>query len=119
MYLTTTTKRSSINQMSYRDLALRRVPLLSLLICLAVSPPAAASGSDSLQQLRHATQLQPSNPVHHIQLAVALHELNHQVPDGGSRVSEAEHEYRCVQILSLALFTSELKSTMEWHYPHM
>jgi hypothetical protein len=74
----------------------QRVPLLALLICLAVISPAAASSTDNLQQLRHTVQQQPSNPVHHIQLAVALHELNHQAPDGGSRVPEAEDEYRCV-----------------------
>jgi hypothetical protein len=72
------------------------VPLLLLLSASLEPSLAAASSPDTLQQLRHAAKHQPNNPLPHVQLALALHELNHQRPDGGRRVPEAEQEYRLV-----------------------
>jgi hypothetical protein len=73
------------------------VPLLLLLSAPLAPSLAGASSPDALQQLRHTAKHQPNNPLPHVQLALALHELNHQRPDGGSRVPEAEQEYRYVQ----------------------
>lgn len=70
--------------------------LLSVCI-LTVGAADGTHGADlqaNTQQLREAARQQPHNPLAHVQLALALHELNHQVPDGGSRVPEAEREYR-------------------------
>lgn len=84
------------------------VPLLLLLSASLEPSLAAASSPDTLQQLRHAAKHQPNNPLPHVQLALALHELNHQRPDGGRRVPEAEQEYRYMQCMcdvSISQFT--------------
>jgi hypothetical protein len=72
-----------------------------LFVALLLSPmpavnasTAAVNTAEQIEQLRHAAKQQPNNPLPHVQLAIALHELNHQIPDGGSRVPEAEKEYR-------------------------
>lgn len=76
------------------------VPLQLVLLSVCIVTVGAADGTHgadseaNTQQLREAARQQPYNPLAHVQLAVALHELNHHVPDGGSRVPEAEREYR-------------------------
>lgn len=89
------------------------LPLLTLLVLLLPHQPrpgqaamAASIGSgggsldprfsaeDQVDKLREEVEDYPENPLNHVKLAMALHELNHRVPDGGSRVPEAEKEYR-------------------------
>lgn len=72
--------------------------LLLLLLSTTLAGGASNDADMQLQQLRHAAQQQPHNPLPHVQLALALHELNHQRPDGGSRVPEAEQAYRWVGV---------------------
>lgn len=99
--------------MTLKLLLLWWLALTSLTSCLLITPThaVAATQQQQLEQLRHAAKQQPNSPLAHIQLALALHELNHQFPDGGSRVPEAEQEYRlvgdvCCALTSLLLLSS-------------
>jgi len=47
-----------------------------------------------VQKLRAEAAGQPSNALLQIQLATALHKLNHVNPDGGRRIAEAAAAYR-------------------------
>jgi hypothetical protein len=62
----------------------------------ASTAPRAPALAEQVVQLRSAAAAQPHSPLPRVQLALALHELNHMLPDGGSRVPEAEREYRWV-----------------------
>ena len=47
-----------------------------------------------LDRLRQDGMRSPDSPEAHIQLATTLHTLDHQSPNGGKRVPEAEAAYR-------------------------
>jgi hypothetical protein len=89
--------------------------LLLLVVLCRTTPPAAVAAvaaaaaavaqpgaedkallEQEVSKLRVDVERQPGNAMLQLQLATALHKLNHLSPDGGRRISEAAKAYRCV-----------------------